>query len=264
MFDPLADVADAHDHAEGRGLPIVRALGDAGAGWGLVPPGAIVLVRTIAELTSWGAAWTQETSLAGRLPVGIGTSFSPSFAEATDYGTSWAHNHTGDDHTHTPGVHFHSLSAHTHDLQSHTHAGASHTHDLQSHTHSGGSHTHGMGHTHPIGLPTSTFLAAPGGVAGSTNVGTSSDQHGGNTGASSADPTGTPSASTSGGPSNNTSTGASAANTGGPSNNTSNGPSNNTTGTPTADNTGTVVSIGVVGNTSWLPPMRGVLYARKV
>jgi hypothetical protein len=41
------------------------------------------------------AGWTRTTALNGRVPVGAGTTFSQTFSEGSSYGTSWAHQHTG-------------------------------------------------------------------------------------------------------------------------------------------------------------------------
>jgi hypothetical protein len=54
-----------------------------------VPLGAIVAFATAADLTAAGASWTRHTALDGRLPVGDGTTFSQTFAAATNYGANW-------------------------------------------------------------------------------------------------------------------------------------------------------------------------------
>jgi hypothetical protein len=54
-----------------------------------VPLGAIVAFATVADLTAAGASWTRHTALDGRLPVGDGTTFSQTFAAATNYGANW-------------------------------------------------------------------------------------------------------------------------------------------------------------------------------
>ena len=251
--DDIATVGDDHDHAEGRGLPVVRALGDIGAGWGLVPPGAVVWFRTLAEVTAAGAGWTRETTLDGLFPIGAGTTFSQTFAEATSYGSSWAHLHTGPSHQHTGPLHTHAGPSHTHDMQNHTHnlnshvhAGPSHTHDLSNHVHSGPSHQHTVSNA--------SFNLAAGATV--TMVGTQTNADGtGNTGA----------------PSSNTSGAAGSGNTGGPSNNDSSVPSSNTTtnagtGNTAADGTGLTGSAGTgdTSSTSWIPPSRCGIYARKL
>lgn len=167
LTDTPETVGDDHDHAEGRGLPVARlvagiitpteVLGNATAGWGLVPPGAVVWFRSLAELTAAGAGWTRETTLDGRYPIGAGTTGTQTFAAGTAYGSTWAHNH-GDDHTHTTaghdhdlGGHLHAIGSHTHTMKNHTHAGGPHTHTMKNHTHPAGSHTHTMkNHVHPV------------------------------------------------------------------------------------------------------------------
>lgn len=46
--------------------------------------------RTAAEIPS---GWSRETNLDGRFAVGAGTTFSVTYVEATNYGSSWAHSH---------------------------------------------------------------------------------------------------------------------------------------------------------------------------
>lgn len=240
LVDGQVAVSDDHDHAEGRGLPVVRAIGDAGAGWGLVPQGAIVLARTLAEVVAWGAGWTQETSLAGLLPVGIGTTFSQTFVEATSYGTAWDHLHA-DDHVHAGPSHTHDMQSHTHQVGSHHHFMAAHSHNLSAHTHS-------------LGTGGSSFLAAASASnnpAGATNVSADTHTHSGTSG------TASPNVS-------NDSTGA---DTNDSSAFASGAPSNNTTTASGTANTAAKSASGSTASTNattWLPPMRGVVYARKV
>ena len=66
-----------------------------------VPLGAVVWFRTAAELTAAGASWATEGSLGGRIPYGAGTTFSQTFTENTDVGSSWSHTHTTPSHTHS-------------------------------------------------------------------------------------------------------------------------------------------------------------------
>lgn len=57
---------------------------------GGVPLGGVIWFRTAAELTAAGASWTTETSLAGRIPYGAGTSHGQTFAENTNTSsTNW-------------------------------------------------------------------------------------------------------------------------------------------------------------------------------
>lgn len=60
--------------------------------------GAIGLVRTAAEIPS---GWSRESALDGRFAIGAGTTFSQTFDEATDYGSSWSHSHPLGSHTHS-------------------------------------------------------------------------------------------------------------------------------------------------------------------
>jgi hypothetical protein len=62
-----------------------------------VPSGLVAMFRTAAAIA---AGWTRETALDGRMAIGAGTSFSTTFAEATSYGSSWSHGHTGASHNH--------------------------------------------------------------------------------------------------------------------------------------------------------------------
>jgi hypothetical protein len=240
--DSLGSVGDDHDHAEGRGLPIVRAVGDIGAGYGLVPPGAVVWFRTLAEVTAAGAGWTRETTLDGLFPIGAGTTFSQTFAEATSYGSAWLHSHEddhthGDDHAHTGPSHTHSLSSHSHTVNAHSHLMNNHTHTI--------SHFHNMNnHTHAVAADGTVFLAALGGGPGSTNVSTAGHAHG----------------SATGGPSNNDT-----------SNNTSGADGTGATGSKSAAGYGTVTSAKSVAgygtttsNTTWIPPSRAGIFARKL
>lgn len=59
--------------------------------------GLIGLVRVAADVPS---GWTIESNLAGRIPVGAGTTHSVTFTEDTAYGSSWSHTHTMGGHTH--------------------------------------------------------------------------------------------------------------------------------------------------------------------
>lgn len=54
-----------------------------------VPSGAVVWFETLAELTAAGAGWARYTAGDGRLLIGAGTTFSQTFAEATNYGANW-------------------------------------------------------------------------------------------------------------------------------------------------------------------------------
>lgn len=67
-----------------------------------VPSGLVAMFRTAAAIAS---GWSRETDLDGRIPVGAGTTFSTTFTEATNYGSSWSHAHTDG------GVHNHSGSS---------------------------------------------------------------------------------------------------------------------------------------------------------
>lgn len=56
----------------------------------LVPSGLIAAFATAAAIA---AGWTRYTALDGRIPVGDGTTFSQTFTQGNNYGSSWAHNH---------------------------------------------------------------------------------------------------------------------------------------------------------------------------
>lgn len=56
----------------------------------LLASGPIGWFRTAAEIPT---GWTRESNLDGRMPVGAGTTFSTTFTEATNYGSSWSHLH---------------------------------------------------------------------------------------------------------------------------------------------------------------------------
>lgn len=62
-----------------------------------VPSGMGAWVPTAAAIPS---GFTRYSSLDGRIPVGAGTTFSVTFTENTNYGSSWQHDHTIG-HTHT-------------------------------------------------------------------------------------------------------------------------------------------------------------------
>lgn len=57
----------------------------------LIPAGFCVWVRTAAEIP---AGWSRETNVDGRMLVGAGTTFTVTYVEATNYGSSWSHTHT--------------------------------------------------------------------------------------------------------------------------------------------------------------------------
>lgn len=54
-----------------------------------VPLAGIIIFRTAGELTAAGASWTTEGALAGRLPVGAGTTFGQTFSANNNYGLNW-------------------------------------------------------------------------------------------------------------------------------------------------------------------------------
>lgn len=58
----------------------------------MVPIGLCGWVRKASEIAS---GWSRETNLDGRMVVGDGTTFSTTFVEATNYGSTWGpHTHT--------------------------------------------------------------------------------------------------------------------------------------------------------------------------
>lgn len=80
-------------------LPLANASGlldnwvTASAG---IPSGLGAWVPTAAAIPS---GWSRYTNLDGRVPVGAGTTFSVTFTENTNYGSSWAHKHTSNSFT---------------------------------------------------------------------------------------------------------------------------------------------------------------------
>jgi hypothetical protein len=54
-----------------------------------VPSGMIAAFETLTELTAAGAGWARYTAADGRLLIGAGTTFSQTFAQATNYGANW-------------------------------------------------------------------------------------------------------------------------------------------------------------------------------
>lgn len=62
------------------------------------PSGVGAWVRKASEIPT---GFTRESALDGRIPVGAGTTFTVTFVEETDYGSSWAHQHTVAAHQHT-------------------------------------------------------------------------------------------------------------------------------------------------------------------
>lgn len=61
------------------------------------PSGVGAWVRKASEIPS---GFSRESDLDGRIPIGAGTTFTVTFVEETNYGSSWAHDHTMA-HTHT-------------------------------------------------------------------------------------------------------------------------------------------------------------------
>jgi hypothetical protein len=62
------------------------------------PSGVGAWVRKASEIPT---GFTRESALDGRIPVGAGTTFTVTFVEETDYGSSWSHQHTVAAHQHT-------------------------------------------------------------------------------------------------------------------------------------------------------------------
>lgn len=101
-----------------------------------LPTGAIVMFRSGSEVPATG--WLGEANLAGRFPIGVGTTFSQTFAENTNYGASW---------TPTAG-----LGATNNVSATSTGTGGASTSD---HTAAAGAGVPGASHTH--GAPTITI-----------------------------------------------------------------------------------------------------------
>lgn len=112
----------------------------------LIFGGIIFAVRTAAEIPS---GWTRETNLNGRLPIGAGTSFSVTFDEGNDYGSSWAHSH--------------GLASHTHGISMGTNAGSGT--QLANFSPGGGQTAASSSHGHSL----SGTLAAASGTSGDTS-----------------------------------------------------------------------------------------------
>ena len=60
------------------------------SGVGTVPSGLIAAFATAGAIAS---GWSRYTALDGRMPVGAGSTFSVTYNENTDYGSSWSHSH---------------------------------------------------------------------------------------------------------------------------------------------------------------------------
>ena len=106
-------------------------------------------VPTAASIPS---GWSRYSSLDGRIPVGAGTTFSVTFTENTNYGSSWSHTHTDSGHTHAG-----------------TALGVTGSTGVESAVNglgnNGGTNTPAINHTHPSGTLD---------VSGSTDSGTAS------------------------------------------------------------------------------------------
>lgn len=61
------------------------------------PSGVGAWVRKASEIPT---GFTRESDLDGRIPVGAGTTFTVTYVEETNYGSSWSHGHTGGAHAH--------------------------------------------------------------------------------------------------------------------------------------------------------------------
>jgi hypothetical protein len=290
LVDTVETVGDDHDHAEGRGLPVARllagvvgtteladgavttpkladgavtpgkVLGNAIAGWGLVPPGAVVWFRSVADLTAAGAGWTRQTTLDGRYPIGSGTSGTGSgaqtFVEGGTPGNTWEHQH-GDDHTHTTADHGHTMGNHTHAVGTHSHAMKLHTHGITAHSHAMKNHTHGTGDASLFNNPVGGSVAAGTGATAAPEGHTHAAS--GNTGI----------------PSDNTSNTNGVVASGTPNDDTSNVntdyasaiPSTNTTSAPggLATNSKNLAGFGTVTSmTNWVPPSTVGVWGRKL
>jgi hypothetical protein len=65
------------------------------------PTGGIIAFQTNAAIT---AGFSRVTDLNGRVPIMAGTSFSVTYTQDTDYGSSWSHNHASTGLTASGGV----------------------------------------------------------------------------------------------------------------------------------------------------------------
>lgn len=62
------------------------------------PSGVGAWVRKASEIPT---GFTRESALDGRIPVGAGTTFTVTYVEETNYGSSWSHGHFNGDHEHS-------------------------------------------------------------------------------------------------------------------------------------------------------------------
>lgn len=99
VTDKLADGAVTTVHLKDAGISAADL--DSAAAAALMPAGLVLLVRTAAEIPS---GWDREDDLDGRLLINAGTTFSVTFGEASDYGSSWSHDHTFSITTGTPSA----------------------------------------------------------------------------------------------------------------------------------------------------------------
>ena len=135
--------------ASGSGLTLVSTSATAAAfsTAATVPAGLIAAFETAAAIAS---GWARYSSADGRMLVGAGTTFAVTYTEATDYGASWNHSHTGPSHSHTYG--------HTHTASDTTAAEQGGT--VYDEDETGNGHTVREGHTHTFSLTTASQSAS--------------------------------------------------------------------------------------------------------
>ena len=110
------------------------------------------VIAAFATAAAIAAGWSRYTALDGRIPVGAGTTFTVTYVEATNYGSSWSHSHTGPSHTHTGPSHTHTGPSHTHGSTALSVAGNTGAEDTENGLgNNGGVNTPAVGHTHAVG-----------------------------------------------------------------------------------------------------------------
>lgn len=96
---PANDEVLTYDSATGRlEWQSASALVTVGA---TVPSGLIAAFATAAAIAS---GWARYTAADGRMLVGAGTTFTVTWVENTDYGSSWGHTHSDTGHGHGMGA----------------------------------------------------------------------------------------------------------------------------------------------------------------
>lgn len=84
------------DLLDGQHASAFAAVGHTHSGGSDVPAGLIAAFETAAAIP---AGWSRYSAADGRLLVGAGTTFEATYTQATNYGTSWLHQHTSNSFT---------------------------------------------------------------------------------------------------------------------------------------------------------------------